>query len=266
MNVISKMYFRFRVMKMKLLVILFFCFMFVNSIQTFAQDVTPVVGIMLDESTFEPVQLANILIRNTGSRHVSNRKGYFHFMISATDSVYISAIGYKTKFVFGQNLISQNVGDTIKIYLRQTVYKLKDVNVYYPNHKRDSIARLAAEFLKTDPLLNNYDRVTKRNKGSMMSPLTAMYEAWSKEGQDMQKFEEFLQFAEEQKAVDRRYNKKVIKKITEIEDEDLDEFIRFCKIDRYFIITAQEYDLYAAIKKCGDEFNAKHLRDRMKLR
>ena len=34
----------------------------------------------------------------------------------------------------------------------------------------------------------------------------------------------------QQKEIDKRYNRAVVKKVTEIDDEDLDAFMMFCKI------------------------------------
>jgi hypothetical protein len=90
----------------------------------------------------------------------------------------------------------------------------------------------------------------------MMSPLTAKYEAFSKAGTDMVKFEEFLAYAEKQKAVDRRYNRKVIRKVTSVPEDKIDAFILFCKLDRDFVINAEDYDLLLAIKNCERKFLA----------
>ncbi|MFI5222435.1 MAG: hypothetical protein ACHQK8_08925, partial [Bacteroidia bacterium] len=222
-------------------------------------------GYTIDESSFAPVPLANIHVNTDGARYVSNRTGLFRILISSNDTIFITAIGYREKIILAKNILPQNGDDTVRTYLRPIVYKLREVNVE-SNHKRDSIARLAAEILKTDPLLNNYDRVIKRDKGGMMSPLTAMYEAWSKEGQDMAHFEEFLRYAEQQKEIDKRYNRAVVKKVTEIEDEDLDDFMMFCKIKRTLILNAPDYDLYEAIRKCGNEFKENKSRERTRLR
>ena len=265
--ILAKMYFRLVYMQFKIP----FTYFFILALMSFvnvckAQDKTLVAGFMLDETSFEPVPLANISIHPVGTKYISNRKGLFKIFISGTDSVYISAIGFKSKNFAASEIIPKNIDDTIRIYLRPIVYKLKDVNVVYTNRKRDSIARLVAEILKNDPLLNNYDRVINRPKGTIRNPLTAMYEAWSKEGEDMRKFEDFLQYAEQQRAIDKRYNKKIIKNITDIDEEDLDEFIMFCKMDRIFILTAQEYDLVEAIKKCGENFNIQKSREKTKLK
>ena len=261
------MYFRFVYMQHKISyysIFIFALICFVNVSK--AQDRIQVTGYFIDESSFEPVPLANISVPFTGKKYISNRKGFFKITLSKTDSVCITAIGFKSKSYLGIEIIPQNQTDTIQIYLRPMVYKLKDVNVVYSNRKRDSIARLVAEILKNDPLLNNYDRVINRPKGGIMNPLSAMYEAWSKEGADMRKFEDFLHYAEQQRAIDKRYNKKIIKKITELDDEDLDDFIMFCKMDRLFILTAQEYDLIEEVKKCGEKFKAQKQIERTKLR
>jgi hypothetical protein len=261
------MYFRLVYMQNKILFSLFLSLTLTSFINVcLAQDKITLTGYFLDESSFSAIQLANISIRPSGTKYISNRKGLFRIIISRTDSVYISAIGFKSKAFDANEIIPQNTDDTIRIYLRPTVYKLKDVNVVYSNRKRDSIARLAAEILKTDPLLNNYDRVINRPKGGIMNPLSAMYEAWSKEGQDMRKFEDFLHYTEQQRAIDKRYNKKIVKQLTDIEEEDLDDFMLFCKMDRMFILTAQEYDLVEEIKKYGDKFKTQKLRESTKLR
>ena len=261
------MYFRLVYMQFKILLHCFFILLLIGSINICkAQDKIVLTGYFLDETSFEPIPLANIRVQPSGTKYISNRKGLFRIRISRNDSVYISAIGFKTKNFDANDIIPQIIDDTIRIYLRPLVYKLKEVNVVYSNRKRDSIARLVAEILKTDPLLNNYDRVINRPKGGVMSPLTAMYESWSKEGQDMRKFEDFLHYAEQQKAIDKRYNKKIVHQITDIDDEDLDDFIMYAKIDRMFILTAQEYDLVEEIKKWGDKFKAKKLRENTKLR
>lgn len=253
-------------MKFKIRSACFWVLLLGTSLAAMAQERVLVRGYMLDEDTYDAVPLANILVRNNNTRFVSNRNGLFRISIAPDDTVYITGIGYASRLLTGRELIPANTDDTIRVFLKTTVYKLKDVNVVYSNRKRDSIARLAAEYLKNDPLLNNYDRVLDRPRGSAMSPLTAMYEAWAKEAQDMQKFEEFLQYAEAQKEVDRRYNKAVIKKVTGLDDAYLDDFILFCKIDRNVILNAEEYDLYVAIRKCNDEFQAQQLRKRTKLR
>jgi hypothetical protein len=65
---------------------------------------------------------------------------------------------------------------------------------------------------------------------------------------------EFMRHAEMLKQVDRRYNKKTIKRATSLNEEYLDDYILFCKLDRTFILSSSDYDLILAMRQCADRF------------
>jgi hypothetical protein len=88
-----------------------------------------------------------------------------------------------------------------------------------------------------------------------MNPLTAMYQQFSKEGKDAVRFEEFMAYMEKQKQVDRRYNRNLVKRVTNLPDMQLDEFIGFCKLDKDLIIYASDYELISLIKDCLYNFS-----------
>jgi hypothetical protein len=249
----AKMYFRWLEMKWirKYLLVAAFA----GSIfHTSAQNRIPVKGFVMSIDSSQVVPLANILNKTNGQRYIGSRIGLFKAQFLPGDSIQITAIGYAPLLFVAKDIIPENLEDTIQIFMRPTAYQLKDVTFVYSNRRQDSIARLAAEYLKSDPLLNNYDRVMNRNEGSLMSPLTALYMEYSKEGQDMKRFEEFVRHAEMLKQVDKRYNKKTIKRATGLDDEYLDAYIMYCKMDRSFILSASDYELILAIRQCADRF------------
>jgi hypothetical protein len=202
----------------------------------------------------EVVQLASVINLNSGKRAISNRQGYFKLQFLPGDTIFISAIGYQSMTILSAHIDLGRITDTISIVMPAIDVKLKEVVVVSRNPKRDSIARAAAEFLKNDPLMNNYDRILNRDRGSLMSPLTAMYQQFSKEGKDAVKFEEFLAYAEKQKQADRRYNREFVKRTTGLDEKYLDEFILFCRLRPDFIIVSSDYDLVQATQKCAKEF------------
>jgi hypothetical protein len=254
MFVTAKMYFRSIEMKWipkYLLVSLLSLIIFEAKGQT-----TIVKGYVLSIDSNQLVPLANIQNKSTGKRFIGSRQGLFRAVFSPGDSITITAIGYESLYFVAADIITENSEDTIKIFMRPTSYQLKDVTFIYSNKARDSIAMAAAEFLKTDPLMNNYDRVLNRNQGGLMSPLTAMYMEYSKAGQDMKKFEEFVQHAEMLKQVNVRYNKKTIKRATGLDEEYLDVYILYCKLDRAFILNSSDYELILAMRQCADRFKS----------
>jgi hypothetical protein len=254
MFVRAKMYFRSLEMKWipkyLLLCLILQAFLKVNA------QTTLVKGYVLSIDSNQLVPLANILNKTSGKRFIGSRQGIFKATVAPTDSITITAIGYESLYFLASDIIPDNPQDTIKIFMRPTSYQLKDVTFIYSNRARDSIAMAAAEFLKTDPLMNNYDRVLNRNQGGLMSPLTAMYMEYSKAGQDMKHFEEFVQHAEMLKQVNMRYNKKTIKRATGLDDEYLDDYIIYCNLEKAFILNSSDYELILAMRKCADRFKA----------
>jgi hypothetical protein len=202
------------------------------------------------------IPLANMLNKTTRQKYIGSRLGLLKATISPGDSISITAIGYAPLNLMAADIIPEIENDTAKIYMRPTSYQLKDVTFTYGNRTRDSIAMAAAEILKTSPLLNNYDRVLNRNVGGLMSPLTAMYMEYSKAGQDMKKFEEFVRHAEMLNLVNTRYNHRTIRRATGLEEEYVDDYILFCQLDKAFILNSSDYDLILAMRQCATKFKA----------
>ena len=237
----------------KLFLGLIFCAFWVDG---FAQQNHILVGRTLRVNQAEIVQLASVYNLNSGMRKISNRSGYFAMPMLATDTIIITSIGYDSAVVIGSTLTFEHNTDTILVLLKPKNVSLKEVKILSSNPKRDSLARAAAEYLKNDPLMNDYSRILDRPKGSVMSPLTAIYQQFSKEGRDAAHFEEFMAYMEEQKRGDRIYNRALVLRATTILPIQVDEFMLFCKPGKAFILSASQYDLIKAIQTCERNFKA----------
>lgn len=211
-------------------------------------------GYVMSIDSSKVIPLANILNKSSNQRFISSRMGLFKLKAILTDTITITAIGYENLLLNIKDIAPENSDDTIQVYMRPTAYQLKDVTFVYNNSKRDSIAQAAADFLKSDPLMNNYDRVLNRAKGGVMSPLTAMWNEYSKAGQDMKHFEEFMRHAEMLKQVSVRYNKRAIKRATALDDKYLDAYIIYCKLDKTFVLSSSDYELILAMRQCAEKF------------
>jgi hypothetical protein len=221
-------------------------------------------GYTLNAEHLEVVQLANISNIRTKERWISNRNGFFKISVHQNDTIKITAIGYQNIFIPIKNILTKNLNDTIIILMTPISYQLKDVDVIRSNSKRDSIARVVAKLLLHDSLMNNYDRIYLRPKGKIYIGIGIIYEGliqdlynkFSKAGKDNISFEAFVKYVMMQQKVDEKYNRELVKQLTNINDSEVDEFIIFCNLNRNFIVSAREYDLYEAIKKCGESFKS----------
>jgi hypothetical protein len=232
-------------------------FLLVSVVLLYAQLVMaqrePFMGIVISDENAKGVPLASVINLNTGQKTLSTRAGFLRIAANQFDTLQISSVGYEILIMPLADVWKKS--DTTLILMSSKSYELKSVTVVYSNARRDSIARLAAEILKTDPLLNNNDRILNRPRGGgLTGVLTEMYYEFSKAGQDMVKFEAFVKYYREQQIIDKRYNKVVIERISGLESYYLDDFIIFCRPDRNFLLTSNDYDLYAHILNCAKKF------------
>lgn len=224
-------------------------------------------GFLISSQDGSIIPLGNLLNKTTGQRAISNRQGLFRMKVAPTDTLQFTSIGFEALVVKASGIIPADINDTIKVLMFSRSYQLKDVNIIYANRKRDSIARAAAEFLKNDPLMNNYDRVFKRPRagadgGGFSGIITEMYYQFSKEGKDMVHFEEFYAYVQQQRQIDKKYNREIVKRVSQVPDLYLDELMMHCRPEKNFALTAEEYDMLLYIKNCSDKFKAsKGLKD-----
>jgi hypothetical protein len=91
--------------------------------------------------------------------------------------------------------------------------------------------------------------------------IDALYEMFSKEGKTNRKLAD-MQFQDAKSFyADLKYNKQVVAQVTHLQDEDLDDFMVFCKPTQDFILNATDYELTFKILKClGDFRNTRIIR------
>ena len=92
--------------------------------------IVEVTGILRDIQTNEPIQFAHLINLKKGQATISDTSGHFRLLMTLTDTIRISCIGYDIKFWgLGLNELEQNKFSTI-IYLIPKTYAIAEVNVY----------------------------------------------------------------------------------------------------------------------------------------
>ncbi len=87
-------------------------------------------------------------------------------------------------------------------------------------------------------------------------PITAIYDAFSKEGKSKRKLESLESQDQKKVVAARRYNAKVVQQITSFKtDKEIQDFMLYCNLSVDFIVSSTEYDLYKAINECLLAYN-----------
>jgi hypothetical protein len=88
-------------------------------------------------------------------------------------------------------------------------------------------------------------------------PITALYDAFSKEGKSRRKLETLVSQDQKKVVAARRYNAEVVKQVTSFRsDKDIQDFMLYCNLSVDFIVSSTEYNLYKAINECLISYNA----------
>jgi hypothetical protein len=77
---------------------------------------------------------------------------------------------------------------------------------------------------------------------------------------NMLKFQERLVEQERDKFIDHRFNKQLVRRLTNLSDEKLDSFMVIYRPTYEFVLTTSDYELQSYIKKCFEYFKANEAR------
>lgn len=211
-------------------------------------------GYVIGADTGSTIPLANILKRPSGERFISNRYGAFGIKVNAEDTLIFSVIGYHNQVVPVRRLVEENHTDPIRVRMKPATYRLREAEVNWNQHRRDSLARQAAARLKASTLQNDYQHIDSWIKGSSGSPITELLAGGNRKLQEYYKLQHLLELYREQSRVDERYTDALIIRATQIAPSRVLEFRKFCNLPNYFVLNSNDYDLVLAIRACYADF------------
>lgn len=227
--------------------------------KTHAQQIH-IKGFIFSEDKNEALAFVNILQNPSGQRTYTNKFGAFSIIARASDTLEISMIGYQSKRILLKDFGIHQSDTILKIYLQAKVYSLNRFEVNRNKYRNDSLAKHFATILKTDSLLNNYNKIRywPRSTQFVVSPIgigctgciTAIWFRYSKRGQEITKTLRLIDHYKAQQKIDEKFSKDFIQKITGLDGELLEVFMKHCKLPDTFILDASEYDLGIATKNC----------------
>ena len=236
---------------------LIFCFLSVVGVM--AQDKS-VYGNVTDTLTRKGVMDVSILNTRSGEVVGTNTKGDFYIRAIAGDSILIQSFGYnrlgikwdgKTKFVKLFAKQEATVLQELIVIEKSTAELNKEIQAFLKN-PQDSKA-IKNEILKRT--LN-----TQTSQPGIGISIDALYDLYSKRGRETMKLGDIKAQDVRRFYVNLKYNKNVVMSITKLEEEDADQFMRFCRPNDDFVLEATDYDLTKRILSCLSDFRYRKIR------
>lgn len=223
----------------KILAILYIlCFGIFNTI---AQDKIKVSGTVYDP--LKPGALHSVMVVNksTGLGKFGNPDGSFDVVCNKTDSIFISATGYKIlKVCFKDSLPKNEYNLTLK--LSEITYQLKQVTIIPERdlHEiKSDIDKLG--YREKDYMLSGID--------AFQSPITFLYQTFNKHAQKERLAIELENEFRRKQLLKELFAKYVKHDIIDLKDEDFDRFIDFSQITDEQMKRMSQYDFIIYVKE-----------------
>jgi len=249
---------------MKKIIFVFLVFL-VFPLVLFAQERITLNGNIFDGVAFFPIVGANIYNFNTKKFSFTDSKGNFEILANKGDTIIISKSSYKQLLIEITPIIFQKKTINIALYYKAII--LKEVVVYalpktYEEFKRDFVNVEFSEINKkiTGTTLTEQDRINEefksregpnllRNIPAVASPITALYDRFSRKKKIERLYQEIVNNEEEIDKLPLKYNRELVTSITGLEGEELLNFMTFCKFSYYDLVKWSPEFIISQIKK-----------------
>jgi hypothetical protein len=209
----------------------------------------------------------NVLVKSkAGKQTITDSLGQYSIIVTKNDSL---AFVYRNKstpeFAVSEIVNMNNFDVSIQVRVFGKFKTLKEIRITSKTYQEDSI-----ENREDYDQIFNYEKpefqmtVNSHNAGVDLDQLINIFRF--RRNKDLRLMQERLIGEEQDKYVDYRFNKTLIKRITTIDSTDMDAFIKRYRPSYYFAQNSSIADFYQYILDASYQFNAqKHYEDSLKI-
>jgi len=204
-------------------------------------------GTVFDSSRFYRIEAVTV-ISSSGRMTMTDSLGRYQIMVGEKDSIWFSYLGKPTPKYPVLKMADINQFD---IALRLKSEVMQEIIVRNRSYRMDSIQNrkdYAKAFNFRRPNVGSMTNIGPSGAGIDLDELIRVFQF--RKNRSMEKFRERLEEQERQKFVEHRFNKALVKRLTNLDGTDLDVFMLKYRPTYAFALTASEYEFQLYIKKC----------------
>lgn len=206
---------------------------------------------MYDSSRTYTLEAVSVLT-TAGRGTVTNSEGYYEIDVALKDSIWFSYLG-KPTMKFPVTAIQSTLQLDISIQI--TIPTLKEVKIRPRNYRQDSLQNrqdYAKIFNHQKPKLKTVTPQYGAGMGFDLNEIINMFRF--KRNRSIASFQKRLLQQEEDKYVDYRFSKSLVRRLTLLTGNELDSFMRLYRPSYTFTKFASEYDFQSYIKQAHIRF------------
>lgn len=222
-------------------ILLWLCF----SVNVFAQTTITVSGQAFDKESKLPLPKLMIINGRTNQGVFADAEGKFSISANQSDTLLFSAVGFLIKKICLKDSIAKKKY-YVEVSLQQLQYTLKEISVF--------ATRNLNEIQKDIDNLGVKNTYSIEGISSIGSPITFLYERFSKYGKSKQKVAEWENENLKKDILKDLFRLYIKNDIIDLNDEEFDAFIKYLNLSDEFIQNATQFELTMAIKGKYENF------------
>jgi hypothetical protein len=213
-----------------------------------------VTGTVYDSSRQNKLEAVTVL--STGGQGTyTDANGQYIIITGAKDSIWFSYLGKPTiKFPI-LKIADVNQFD---IALRVNIPVLKEVRLLPRSYKQDSLQNrldYAKAFNFQKPNLKTMTSIGPMGAGIDINELIRLFQF--QRNKNTLRFQERLLQQERDQYITHRFNKQLVRRLTNLHSEELERFLRLYRPTYEFAISTREYEFQLYIKESFEKFSQK---------
>ena len=181
-----------------------------------------------------------VINKATGNGTMSDNSGKFYLSVNSTDTLICSFVGFfRLKLPISK--LKTNAAGEVKVVMRKMAYNLNAVTV--STFKIKPYERQHMEKVIKDSRMRPID--------ALQSPITALYNAFSKRGKELRKLSKIFEDIFEEEQVQKKLSAETLRKLTGDDNINYEAFRKYCyPLTNYYILNHDGYDLYYKVMQC----------------
>jgi hypothetical protein len=202
------------------------------------------------------IPYANIVYTRNRTGTSSNAGGYFSIEMLSTDSLNVTAMGFKPRAIKIPSNYSES--QVLTVYMQPVVYALREVEV----KGEKNLPNLdGVPMGKSTPIPQELRGDAFNEKppvlAAIFNPLSYWQYYLSKKEKQKRDVREAMALERNWEMHSRNYNKEVVKMLTGLNDEEADEFMVWFNSQNVLPYTSTEYQVRASIREYFEIYKKK---------
>jgi len=210
-----------------------------------AQNVITISGQVFDKESKLPLPKLMIINHRTNQGVFADAEGRFSITAMQSDTILFSAVGFMVKKIsLKDSTIRKKY--IVEVTLQKLEYSLQEVSVFATRNLNDIEKDIDRLGLKSTYTLDDLN--------ALGSPITFLYERFSKFGRSRQKVAEWENEELKRDILKDLFRLYVKNDIIDLDDSEFDAFIKYLNLSDEFIQNATQFELTVAIKGKYESF------------